>query len=153
MHDTLDAEVLSGGWPGVHVHGELFWGVTDTLPGRKPKHLFPLSSWSAPYQLEHTCIPHPVISSVLTSIHRISSQTLGSTAWRIWKHCLYLICPWIGAAGTLCWSLVEMCFSLRSSLTELTVILPLLKVEEKWNMSLRGTENGETPIFQMKVRS
>lgn len=30
---------------------------------------------------------------------------------------------------------------------------PLLKGEEKWNMSLQGTEDGETPTFKMKVPS
>lgn len=57
----------------------------------------------------------------------------------------------INKAGTLCLCLVEICLGV--SPTDLVVMSPLLKGEEKWNMSLQGTEDGETPTFKMKVPS
>lgn len=38
-------------------------------------------------------------------------------------------------------------------MTELAVISPLLKVEEKCNVSLQGIEKEETSTFKMKVSS
>lgn len=100
---------------------------------------FPLPSWSAPYQLKHSCIPH----SMLINIYRISSQTLDNSTWIISKHGLYLICPEIEAIGTLCWSLVKITFVIESFIDWIGYVLsPLLKVEERWYTVLRELRMG-----------
>lgn len=119
---------------------------------REAQASFLLSSWSTPYQLEHTCIPHSVIYSVFTNIHRISSQILEYSTSIIWKYSLYLICPGTEAAGTFWWSHENMFYS--GSFIDWTgcELSPFLKVEEKWN-SLQGTKNEEISTFKMKVSS
>lgn len=99
----------------------------QTLPGKRSKQLCPVAFSSAPYQLVHTSIPHPIISSSSSSKHRISSQTHDYSALRIWKCGLYLTCAGIEAAGILYWRLVKTGFSLRVPLTGLAVISPLLR--------------------------
>lgn len=85
--------------------------------GKEAQASFLLFSWSTPYQLEHTYIPH----SMLTNIHRISSQIPDYSTSIIWKYGLYLICPGTETTGTFCWSLMEICFTLGVSLTKLAV--------------------------------
>lgn len=152
MHDALKG--FPGEWQGVHGHGELFWGVTDTPSRKEAQTSFPLSSWSAPYQLEHTSIPQLVTSSMLTNVHGISRQTLDYLTWIIWKHGLYLICTLglkqlVHFAEVLWKYMLLWEFHWLNWLCVITIALSGREIER----SPQGTENGERLTFKMKVSS
>ena len=148
MHGALDTEVLPGEWQGVHGHCELFWGITDTLPGEKPRYLSfclgqHLTDWNTP--------EFPIQSSPQCS--PIFGQTLDYSPSMIWKYGLYLICPGIKAAGTFCWSLMEIHFILGISLTKLAVYISIHQSGREMKRSPQGTDNGEIATFKMKPSS